>query len=535
MDGMNIVGDLFGAGKMFLPQVVKSARVMKKAVAHLLPFIEAAKAETGESSNAGKIILATVKGDVHDIGKNIVGVVLQCNNFEVIDLGVMVACDDILEAAVRENADIIGLSGLITPSLDEMVYVAKEMQRRKIDLPLLIGGATTSRAHTAVKIEPAYSGATIHVKDASRAVGVATSLVSEELKGGFVSKTRDEYATVRERHQDRQKKTEWTPLESARANRFQTDWSAYQPPKPEHLGIHTFDNFPLADLVDFIDWTPFFITWELAGKFPRILNDELVGEQATQLYEDAQRMLGEIVSNGLLSAAAVIGIFPANSVGDDIIIGHPDQADEELMTIHSLRQQAVKPQGQANFALADFIAPKESNKTDYIGAFAVTTGIGLDELVYRFERDHDDYHSIMAKALADRLAEAFAEKMHAIVRQNYWGYAAGEALDSAALIAEKYRGIRPAPGYPACPDHTEKPLLWSLLDVEARTGIQLTENFAMHPAAAVCGWYFSHPNSRYFGVGKINRDQVADYATRKAMDITEVERWLGPNLAYEPD
>lgn len=535
MDGMNIVGDLFGAGKMFLPQVVKSARVMKKAVAHLLPFIEAAKAETGESSNAGKIILATVKGDVHDIGKNIVGVVLQCNNFEVIDLGVMVACDDILEAAVRENADIIGLSGLITPSLDEMVYVAKEMQRRKIDLPLLIGGATTSRAHTAVKIEPAYSGATIHVKDASRAVGVATSLVSEELKGGFISKTRDEYATVRERHQDRQKKTEWTPIAAARENRFQADWSSYEPPKPEHMGVHTFDNFPLTDLVDFIDWTPFFITWELAGKFPRILDDELVGEQAKQLYEDAQRMLAEIVSNDSLSAAAVIGIFPANSVGDDIIIFDPDNADKELMTIHSLRQQAVKPQGQANFALADFVAPRESDKADYIGAFAVTTGIGLDELVYRFERDHDDYHSIMAKALADRLAEAFAEKMHAIVRQNYWGYAAGEALDSEALIAEKYRGIRPAPGYPACPDHTEKPLLWSLLDVETRTGIQLTENFAMHPAAAVCGWYFSHPNSRYFGVGKIDRDQVADYASRKAMEIAEVERWLGPNLAYEPD
>ena len=325
------------------------------------------------------------------------------------------------------------------------------------------------------------------------------------------------------------------PINAARENRFQTDWSNYSPPQPEHLGVHTFDNYPLADLVDFIDWTPFFITWELAGKFPRILNDELVGEHATQLYEDAQRMLSEIVSNGLLSAAAVVGIFPANSDGDDIKIFHPENNDEELLTVHTLRQQSVKSQGQPNFALADFVAPEQSGVRDYIGAFAVTTGIGLDELVYRFERDHDDYHSIMAKALADRLAEAFAEKMHAIVRQNYWGYAAGEALDSEALIAEKYRGIRPAPGYPACPDHTEKPLLWSLLDVETKTGIQLTENFAMHPAAAVCGWYFSHPNSRYFGVGKIDRDQIADYATRKAMDITEVERWLGANLAYEPD
>ena len=536
MDGMNVVGDLFGAGKMFLPQVVKSARVMKKAVAHLLPFIEAAKQEAGDTRNAGKIILATVKGDVHDIGKNIVGVVLQCNNFEVIDLGVMAACDDILDAAERENADLIGLSGLITPSLDEMVHVAKEMQRRKIDLPLLIGGATTSRAHTAVKIEPAYNnGATVHVKDASRAVGVATSLISDELRGGFVNKIRDEYATVRERHQDRQRKAEWLPITAARENRYQTNWSQYKPPVPENLGIRTFDAFPLTELVDFIDWTPFFVTWELAGKFPRILKDELVGEQATHLFEDAQRMLNEIVANGLLTATAVVGVFPANSVGDDIKIYDPQEPDREITTIHTLRQQSMKPQGQANYALADFIAPLESGVKDYIGAFALTAGIGLDELVYRFERDHDDYHSIMAKALADRLAEALAEKMHAIVRQKYWGYAAGEALDSEALIAEKYRGIRPAPGYPACPDHTEKPLLWSLLNAEANTGIQLTENYAMHPAAAVCGWYFSHPDSRYFGVGKIDRDQVADYATRKSLDIAEVERWLGANLAYEPD
>ncbi|MGR8948350.1 MAG: methionine synthase [Gammaproteobacteria bacterium] len=535
MDGMNIVGDLFGAGKMFLPQVVKSARVMKKAVAHLLPFIEAAK-EAGESNNAGKIILATVKGDVHDIGKNIVGVVLQCNNFEVIDLGVMVACDDILEAAEREGADLIGLSGLITPSLDEMVHVAKEMQRRDIRLPLLIGGATTSRAHTAVKIEPVFkNGPTVYVKDASRAVGVAASLTSDELRAGFVSKIRDEYATVRERHTDRQNKAEWLPLADARSNRFKTDWSTYTPPTPEHLGIHVFDDFRLDELVDFIDWTPFFVTWELAGKFPRILTDEVVGEHATQLYKDAQKMLKEIVDNGLLSASAVIGMFPANSIGDDITIFDPDAPDKVLTTIHTLRQQSVKPAGQANFALADYIAPLDSGVTDYIGAFAVTTGIGVDEMVYRFERDHDDYNAIMAKALADRLAEAFAEKMHAIVRQNYWGYAAGEALDAEALIAEKYRGIRPAPGYPACPDHTEKPLLWSLLDVEANTGIQLTENFAMHPAAAVCGWYFSHPESRYFGVGKIDRDQVSDYAQRKSLELSEVERWLGSNLAYEAD
>lgn len=536
MAGMNVVGDLFGAGKMFLPQVVKSARVMKKAVAHLLPYIEAAKAEQGDLSNAGKIILATVKGDVHDIGKNIVGVVLQCNNFEVIDLGVMVACDDILEAAEREQADIIGLSGLITPSLDEMVHVAKEMQRRKMNLPLLIGGATTSRAHTAVKVEPAYvNGATVHVKDASRAVGVATSLISRDLNTGFVSKMRDEYATVRERHKDRQRKTEWVSINQARENHFKTDWSKYTPATPEQLGVFTFDDFPLTDLVDLIDWTPFFITWELAGKFPRILEDELVGQQASELYEDAKRMLAEIVGGKLISASGVMGLFPANSLGDDIRVFDPEDPSKQLTVIHTLRQQSVKPTGQPNYALADFVAPESSGVRDYIGGFAVTTGIGLEEMVYRFERDHDDYNSIMAKALADRLAEAFAEKMHAIVRQRYWGYGAGEALDNEALIAEKYRGIRPAPGYPACPDHTEKPLLWKLLDVEGTTGIQLTESYAMHPAAAVSGWYFSHPESRYFGVGKIDRDQVSDYATRKAMDIQEVERWLGANLAYDAD
>lgn len=536
MAGMNVVGDLFGAGKMFLPQVVKSARVMKKAVAHLLPYIEAAKAEQGDLSNAGKIILATVKGDVHDIGKNIVGVVLQCNNFEVIDLGVMVACDDILDAAEREQADIIGLSGLITPSLDEMVHVAKEMQRRKMNLPLLIGGATTSRAHTAVKVEPAYiNGATVHVKDASRAVGVATSLISRDLNAGFVSKMRDEYATVRERHKDRQRKTEWVSINQARENHFKTDWSKYTPATPEQLGVFTFDDFPLTDLVDLIDWTPFFITWELAGKFPRILEDELVGQQASELYADAKRMLAEIVGGKLISASGVMGLFPANSIGDDIRVFDPEDPSKELTVIHTLRQQSVKPTGQPNYALADFVAPESSGVRDYIGGFAVTTGIGLEEMVYRFERDHDDYNSIMAKALADRLAEAFAEKMHAIVRQRYWGYGAGEALDNEALIAEKYRGIRPAPGYPACPDHTEKPLLWKLLDVEDTTGIQLTESYAMHPAAAVSGWYFSHPESRYFGVGKIDRDQVSDYATRKAMDIQEVERWLGANLAYDAD
>lgn len=537
MDGMNVVGDLFGSGKMFLPQVVKSARVMKKAVAHLLPFIEAAKLPGDKAKTSGKIILATVKGDVHDIGKNIVGVVLQCNNFEVIDLGVMVACNDILDAAIREKADVVGLSGLITPSLDEMAYVASEMQRRKMNHPLLIGGATTSRAHTAVKIEPAYSGGVVvHVKDASRAVGVTTTLLSDELRGGFVSKVRDEYATVRERHKERQAGADWIGLAEARRNKFNTDWLSYDPPKPLRLGVEVFGDYPLEELVDYIDWTPFFIAWELAGRYPRILDDKVVGEHARELHADALEMLDDIVRNKRLQARAVIGLYPANSVGDDDIeLYRSDDRRGELGIVHTLRQQSRKQSGQPNYALADFVAPKELGVLDYLGAFAVNTGFGLDEMVARFEQDHDDYHAIMAKALADRLAEAFAERMHAIIRREYWGYATDELLGSDELIAEKYQGIRPAPGYPACPDHTEKPMLWELLDVEKNTGMQLTESYAMVPTAAVCGWYFSHPGSRYFGVGKINRDQVHDYAKRKGMDEREAERWLAPNLGYDPE
>ena len=535
MAGMNVVGDLFGDGKMFLPQVVKSARVMKKAVAHLIPYIEAAKAN-GENRTAGKMVIATVKGDVHDIGKNIVTVVLQCNNFEVIDLGVMVACNDIIDTAIREGANLIGLSGLITPSLEEMTYVAAEMERRRLDIPLLIGGATTSRTHTAVKIDPAYSGPVVHVKDASRAVGVATSLVSRDLKRGFVGKTKDEYATVRERHKQRQTGIEWVSIDEARRNKFDADWMRYQPPRPQHLGVKAFESWPLEDLVDYIDWTPFFATWELAGRYPRILDDEVIGTEARRLYADARQMLDDMVRTKALRARAVVGLFAANTnEADDIEIYHDEQRRGELAIIHSLRQQQRKPAGQPNFALADFIAPKSSGAIDYLGAFAVSTGFGLEQIVERYEKDHDDYNAILAKALADRLAEALAERMHVYVRREYWGYAPDEVYNSEALIEEQYRGIRPAPGYPACPDHTEKPALWKLLDVEHRTGILLTDSYAMYPAAAVCGWYFSHPQSRYFGVGKINRDQVYDYSRRKGMDLRETERWLAPNLGYEPD
>ena len=535
MAGMNVVGDLFGAGKMFLPQVVKSARVMKKAVAHLIPFIEEEKA-AGGGRTAGKIVLATVKGDVHDIGKNIVGVVLQCNNFEVIDLGVMVACDDILDAAVREGADMVGLSGLITPSLEEMTHVASEMQRRGLELPLMIGGATTSRTHTAVKIEPAYRGPVIHVKDASRAVGVATSLISRDLKRGFVSRIRDEYATLRERHRQRQSGFEWLSLHDARANQYRSDWSQYRPAQPQRFGLQVFDSWSLEDLVPYIDWTPFFSAWELAGRFPRILDDEVVGEESRRLYQDALKLLEEIVSQKLLTARAVIGLFPANSVNaDDIEIYSDSTRTRPLTVLHSLRQQQRKPEGQPNYALADFVAPRESGIDDYFGAFAVSVGFGCDELVARYERDHDVYHSIMAKALADRFAEAFAERLHEMVRREFWGYAADEVLDTDSLIAERYRGIRPAPGYPACPDHSEKPLLWQLLDVEKNTGISLSSNFAMTPAASICGWYFANPDARYFGVGQLNRDQVQDYARRKGMEVREAERWLAPNLGYEPD
>ena len=537
MDGMNVVGDLFGAGKMFLPQVVKSARVMKKAVACLIPYIEEEKKRSGDTGrNNGTIVMATVKGDVHDIGKNIVGVVLQCNNFEVIDLGVMVPCEKILQTAKDRNATFIGLSGLITPSLDEMVHVAREMQRQDFRLPLLIGGATTSRAHTAVKIEPQYSEPVIHVKDASRAVGVAQNLVSKVTKESFVKKIRDEYATMRERYADKQKNIQWLTLDQARQNRFQVDWGKYRPPKPRHPGIQVFFNYPLGELSRYIDWTPFFIAWELAGKFPRILDDDVVGEQAMKLYNDAQDMLQKIVAENWFMARGVMQIFPANSIGhDDIEIYTNDKRDGLRMTIHSLRQQTRKPDGRPNYALADFIAPKESGVKDYIGAFAVAAGFDMEYRLQQFEKDHDDYSAIMLKALADRFAEAFAERLHHRVRKEFWGYAANEELDNEGLIGEKYQGIRPAPGYPACPDHTEKGLLWKLLNVEGNTEIKLTESYAMVPTAAVSGWYFSHPDARYFGVGKINRDQVQDYAQRKGIETRKMEQWLSPVLGYEPD
>ena len=537
MDGMNVVGDLFGAGKMFLPQVVKSARVMKKAVAYLIPFIEEEKKRSGETGkNNGTIVMATVKGDVHDIGKNIVGVVLQCNNFEVIDLGVMVPCEKILQTAKDKNATFIGLSGLITPSLDEMVHIAKEMQRQEFRMPLLIGGATTSRAHTAVKIEPHFSGPVVHVKDASRAVGVAQSLVSKSASADFIQKVREEYIIVRERHADKQKNIQWLTLEQARNNRFRANWKKYRPPKPKHPGVQVFFNYPLGELSRYIDWTPFFVAWELAGKFPRILDDKVIGEQARKLYDDAQTMLQKIVEENWFMARGVMQIFPANSIGhDDIEIYTNDKRDGLLMTTHTLRQQTQKPEGQPNYALADFIAPKESGIKDYIGAFAVAAGFDMEYRLQRFEKDHDDYSAIMLKALADRFAEAFAERLHQRVRKEFWGYTANEELDNEGLIAEKYRGIRPAPGYPACPDHTEKDLLWKLLKVEQNTEMKLTESYAMVPTAAVSGWYFSHPDSRYFGLGKINRDQVQDYAHRKGMEIRKMEGWLSPNLGYDPE
>ncbi len=537
MNGMNVVGDLFGAGKMFLPQVVKSARVMKKAVAYLIPYIEEEKKKSGDTGKSkGKIIMATVKGDVHDIGKNIVSVVLQCNNFDVIDLGVMVPAQKILDSAKEHNADIIGLSGLITPSLDEMVHVAKEMQRQQFNMPLMIGGATTSRAHTAVKIDQNYNQPVVHVKDASRAVGVSTKLLSEDLKTPFASEVSAEYDTLRERHKGKQARTNWLKLEQARANRFTFDWSNYKPPAPLKPGIHVFDDYSLAELKDYIDWTPFFMAWELAGKFPRILEDEIVGKEATQLYEDAQAMLEKIITEKWFSAKGVIGLFPANSIGhDDIEVYSNEKRNGLLTTLHSCRQQTEKPPGQANYALADFIAPEETHAPDYVGAFAVACGFGMEARIKQFEDDHDDYHAIMLKALADRFAEAFAERMHERVRKEFWGYHSDEALDNESLISEKYRGIRPAPGYPACPDHTEKPLIWDLLNVEENTGITLTESYAMYPTAAVSGLYFSHPDSRYFGLGKINRDQVKDYAQRKGMEVHQMERWLSPNLGYDPD
>ncbi len=531
MDGMNVVGDLFGEGKMFLPQVVKSARVMKQAVAYLMPYLEAEKSSDDLSSN-GKILLATVKGDVHDIGKNIVGVVLQCNNFEIIDLGVMVPAETILKTARDENVDMIGLSGLITPSLDEMVHVAKEMKRQQFKLPLLIGGATTSRVHTAVKIEPNYDEAVVYVKDASRAVGVASSLLSENQGAQIRQQIRQEYEQVRELHAGKQSRKKFLSLEQARANLTPIDWSGYQPPVPRNQQLTVIDDIPLSELQDYIDWTPFFQAWELAGRFPRILEDEIVGKEATQLYQDARQMLQQIVDGKLLQAKAVYALYPAHGRDEDIVLYTSEQRDKELMVLHHLRQQNEKPPGKPNQCLADFIAPESSGLEDYLGAFAVTAGIGLDEMVETYEAKHDDYSSIMAKALADRFAEAAAEWLHEKIRKQDWGYATDEVLDNEGLIRESYRGIRPAPGYPACPDHTEKALLWQLIEPDKHIGISLTESYAMLPMASVSGFYFSHPEARYFGVGKIEKDQVEDYAGRKQLSLDQAERWLAPVLNY---
>ncbi|KAF1728614.1 MAG: methionine synthase [Pseudoxanthomonas sp.] len=532
MDGMNVVGDLFGAGKMFLPQVVKSARVMKKAVAYLLPFIEAEKLRTGDVGKSnGKIVMATVKGDVHDIGKNIVGVVLACNNFDVVDLGVMVPTQKILDTAKAENADLIGLSGLITPSLEEMTHVAREMQRQGFDTPLLIGGATTSRAHTALKIDPHYQAPTVWVKDASRAVGVAQSLISRDMRAAFVAANDADYAEIRERHKNRGDAKRLVSLEKARGQKFDGGWADYTPPAPRQPGLHVFDDYPLDELVDCIDWTPFFNAWELFGKYPAILTDDVVGAQASELYRDARAMLAKIVDERWLTAKAVFGLWPANSVGDDVELA----VDGRSERLHFLRQQVDKPVERPDFCLADFIAPKDSGRQDWIGMFAVTAGIGIDAHVARFEADHDDYNAILLKALADRLAEALAERLHQRVRTEFWGYVADETLDNEALIAEKYVGIRPAPGYPACPEHSEKATLFRLLDAGSHAGMSLTESFAMLPTAAVSGYYFSHPQSQYFVVGRVSKEQVADYARRKGVEIAQVERWLASNLDYDPE
>ena len=528
MDGMNIVGDLFGSGKMFLPQVVKSARVMKKAVAYLLPYIEEEK--DGKSSSAGKILMATVKGDVHDIGKNIVGVVLGCNNYEVIDIGVMVPAEKIIETAIRENVDVIGLSGLITPSLDEMEHVAKEMERANLNIPLLIGGATTSKVHTAVKIEKHYSkGQTVHVLDASRSVTVVESLLGHK-KDQFVEDLKLEYQKLREHHEKHRGAKQLISLKEAQENKFKINFDQKEITAPNFLGVKEFKNIPLENLVDFIDWTPFFQTWELHGRFPKILEDEVVGLEAQKLYQDALNMLERMVSEKWIEARAVIGLFPANSQGDDIEIYHDEERKQLAGIQHTLRQQTKKVSGQPNLALADFIAPKESGIRDYIGGFVVTTGIGLDKHVERFEKDHDDYNSIMVKALADRLAEALAEYMHREVRTKYWGYAVNENLSNDELIQETYRGIRPAPGYPACPDHLEKIGLFNLLNATELTGVSLTETLAMLPAASVSGWYFGHPEAKYFGLGKINENQLENVAKRKNMNPEELKRWYSSFL-----
>ncbi len=532
MAGMNVVGDLFGAGKMFLPQVVKSARVMKKAVAILIPYIEAEKARVGDAGKPkGKVLMATVKGDVHDIGKNIVGVVLACNNFDVVDLGVMVPAQTILDRAREEKADIIGLSGLITPSLEEMSHVAREMKRQGFEIPLLIGGATTSRAHTALKIDPHYAAPVVWVKDASRAVGVMQSLLSTDLRAPFVAANEADYADVRARHANRGDSKPLMGLQRARQKRFDGGWQDYEPPAPRQPGITVFDDYPLEDLRAIIDWTPFFQTWELSGRYPAILDDPIVGAQARELFADAEAMLERIIAEKWLTARAVAGLWPAHSIGDDIRVedGHGGAV------LHCLRQQAEKPDDRPNLCLADFVAPADSGRSDWVGGFAVTAGLGIEPHVARFEADHDDYNAIMLKALADRLAEALAERLHQRVRTQLWGYAPDEDLDAEALIRERYRGIRPAPGYPACPEHSEKATLFRLLDAERHTGLQLTESFAMYPAAAVSGLYFSHPGSQYFVVGRLSREQVADYARRKGVPLAQAERWLASNLDYDPE
>jgi 5-methyltetrahydrofolate--homocysteine methyltransferase len=539
MDGMNVVGDLFGAGKMFLPQVVKSARVMKKAVAYLLPFIEAEKAglddpEDGATTN-GTIVMATVKGDVHDIGKNIVGVVLQCNNYTVIDLGVMVPASKILDAAKEHNADIIGLSGLITPSLDEMANFAVEMEREGLQIPLLIGGATTSRAHTAVKISPRRSGPVVWVKDASRSVPVAAALLDDKQRPALLEATEKDYAALRERHAQKHERPMLT-LQMARANRTPIEWDGYTPPVPaQGLGVREFLDYDLAELREYIDWQPFFNAWEMKGRFPDILNNPASGEAARKLYDDAQQMLDTLIKEKWLTANGVIGFFPANAVGDDIEVYADDTRTQVMTTLHNLRQQGEHRDGIPNRSLGDFIAPKDSGLADYVGAFAVTAGLGSQDKIAEFKAALDDYSAILLESLADRLAEAFAERMHERVRKEFWGYQPDEQLDNEALIGEKYVGIRPAPGYPACPEHTEKATLWKLMDVQERTGIELTESMAMWPGAAVSGWYFSHPKSQYFVVGRMASDQVADYARRKGWTLQEAERWLSSNLGYNPE
>jgi 5-methyltetrahydrofolate--homocysteine methyltransferase len=533
MDGMNVVGDLFGSGKMFLPQVVKSARVMKQSVAYLTPYIEEEK--SGVSQSNGKVIMATVKGDVHDIGKNIVGVVLQCNNFEVVDLGVMVACEEILKAAKEHNADLIGLSGLITPSLDEMVHVAREMQRQDFHLPLMIGGATTSKAHTAVKIEPQFLNATtVYVPDASRSVTVAAQLVHPEKRESFWQERKDEYEIIRERTANRKPKAKRLAYSEAINRGFTSDWDNYTPPKPAFTGVRVFDDYDLESLLETIDWTPFFISWDLAGKYPKILSDETVGEAATSLFNDAQAMLRQLIDNDLIKASATIGFWPAARInGDDIEVYSDESRKEHLTTLHHLRQQTDKPNGKPNYSLADFVAPKETKVADYIGGFVVTAGIGVEQLAEQYEQAGDDYNAIMVKALADRLAESFAEHMHRRVRKEFWGYATSEALSNEELIKERYKGIRPAPGYPACPDHTEKETLFALLNATQGIGVDLTEHFAMTPAASVSGFYFSHPESQYFAIGKIGKDQVESIAKRKNKTVEEMERWLSPVLDYD--